>query len=41
MCRYENQADVLHHLSLNFSDHRAIGVLGQTGQESLPYLLRL
>ena len=28
---YENQADVLHHLSLDFSDHRAIGVLGANG----------
>jgi cobalt/nickel transport system ATP-binding protein len=28
---YENQADVLHHLSLDFSDYRAIGVLGANG----------
>lgn len=28
---YENQADVLHHLSLDFSDHHAIGVLGANG----------
>ncbi|WP_413538421.1 ATP-binding cassette domain-containing protein [Enterococcus malodoratus] len=28
---YENQADVLHHLSLDFSDHKAVGVLGANG----------
>lgn len=28
---YENQTDVLHHLSLNFSDHKAVGVLGANG----------
>ncbi|MBO0452150.1 MULTISPECIES: ATP-binding cassette domain-containing protein [Enterococcus] len=28
---YENQADVLHHLSLDFSDHKAVGILGANG----------
>lgn len=28
---YENQTDVLHHLSLDFSDHQAVGVIGANG----------
>lgn len=28
---YENQTDVLHHLSLDFSNHKAVGVLGANG----------
>lgn len=28
---YENQADVLHHLSLDFSNHKAVGILGANG----------
>ena len=37
---YENQADVLHHLSLDFSDYRAIGVLGANGSGSWNCLSR-